>query len=483
MNKDFKYYLDKNGEIGYVNKIVHSIAYVEGLPGVFGSEVVIFKSGGLGLVLSLNRNYTEVLLLNNMDTKVGEEVARSGEVLQVPLGPELLGKVVSPLGISLNGSEIVKKATEWRWVDNEPLSILGRTEVKKPLETGVKIVDLIIPLGKGQRQLVVGDRKTGKTLFLMQALMSQAMQGTICIYAAIGKRQHELKDLINFINANNIAKNTIVVASGSADPAGLIYLTPYTAMTIAEYFRDNGKDTLVILDDMTAHASYYREITLLARRFPGRSSYPGDIFYIHAKLMERAGSFEKASITCLPVAEGVMGDLSGYIQTNLMAMTDGHIFFDTDRYNRGIRPAINPFLSVTRVGLQAQSPLVRDLYRQISSFLVHLEDLRDFMHFGAEVSESLKKTLNLGKRIEEFLGQPQLAIVPVNISIFLLAGIWGGYAKDVDPTVLGSEYDKVLQKYLKNAQFKQFVDNTILGSPSFSELIEKIAKQEGAFEI
>lgn len=478
--KNYKYYLDKQGEIGYVERVVHSIVYVSGLPGVASSEVVIFENDGLGIVLSLNRDIVEVLLLTSAPVKVGEGVARCGLHLAMPLGPELLGKVVSPLGNGIDGEVVVGKPAESRTVDNEPMSILGRTEVKVPFETGVKIVDLLVPLGRGQRELVVGDRKTGKTLFLMQAMLAQAQQGTICIYAAIGKRQEELENVIRFMDKNKILGNSVVVATGSADPAGLIYLTPYSAMTIAEYFRDQGKDTLVIMDDMTAHASYYRQITLLARRFPGRSSYPGDIFYIHARLLERAGSFDKATITALPVAESAMGDLSGYIQTNLMAMTDGHIFFDIDRYNRGIRPAINPFLSVTRVGMQAQSPLVRDLNRQVGSFLVHMEEVRDFMHFGAEVSESLKRTLNLGVRVDEFFLQTQLSVVPVNISVFLLAAIWSGYAKETEKDKLQGEYNKIFQKYTKDPKFKQLVDSFVIGTPSFAELVNKISKSEGA---
>ena len=477
--RDYKYYLDKLGEIGYVERVIHSIVYASGLPGVVSSEVVVFEGGSFGIVLSLNREDVEILLLNANPIRVGEAVARCGLHLAVPLSSELLGKVVTPLVMGLDGEVVVTKPEENRAVDSEPMSILGRTEVKKPFETGVKIIDLMIPLGCGQRELVVGDRKTGKTLFLMQAMLAQAMQGTICIYAAIGKRREELEGVISFMEKNKILGNSVVVATGSADPAGLIYLTPYSAMTIAEYFRDKGKDTLIIMDDMTAHASYYRQITLLARRFPGRSSYPGDIFYIHAKLMERAGSFEKASITALPVAESAMGDLSGYIQTNLMAMTDGHIFFDIDRYNRGIRPAINPFLSVTRVGMQAQSPLVRDLNRQLGSFLVHMEEIRDFMHFGAEVSESLKRTLNLGIRLDEFLLQPHLSVVPVNISIFLLAAIWGGFAKEIAKEKLQEEYNKIFQRYTEVAQFKQTVDSLILGTPSFAELVAKVTKTQG----
>lgn len=479
--KDFKQYLDQTGEIGYVEKIVHSIVYVKGLPNVQTYEVVLFENGGQGLVISLRAKYVEILLLTSKSIEVGQQVARTNELLQVPLGPELLGKMLTPLGTTMKGSTIVSKPSELRPVDSEPMGILGRAEVKRPLETGVKIVDLVVPLGRGQRELVVGDRKTGKTLFLMQTMLSQARLGTVCIYASIGKRQSELKGILKFIKDNNIVKNVIVVATVAGDPPGLIYLAPYTAMTIAEYFRDQGKDTLVIMDDMTAHASCYREITLLARRFPGRSSYPGDIFYLHAKLMERAGSFEKAAITCLPVAEVAMGDLSGYIQTNLMSMTDGHIYFDIDRYNRGIRPAINPFLSVTRVGLQAQSPLVRDLNRQLSSFLVHLEDLKDFMHFGAEVSESLKNTLSLGSKIEELLSQAQLEVVPVNIAIFLLACVWGGAAKESEREKIRSFYTKAFQRYSSDAQFRAYVDSMLVATPSFSDLATKAAKEREIF--
>lgn len=480
---DYKKYLDKFGEIGYVERVVHSIVYASGLPKAISSEVVLFENGGMGIVMSLQRDHIEILLLTSKKVKVGEGVARSGEHLSIPLSNELLGKIVNPLALENDGEKAVTKPEETRLVDSEPLSLAGRSEVKRPMETGVKIVDLMIPLGKGQRELVVGDRKTGKTLFLMQVMLSQALQGTICIYAAIGKRREELKEVIGFMQKNKILASSVVVATGAADPAGLIYLTPFSAMTIAEYFRDKGRDTLVVMDEMTAHANYYRQISLLAKRFPGRASYPGDIFYIHARLMERAGSFEKAAITALPVAESAMGDLSGYIQTNLMAMTDGHIFFDIDRYNRGIRPAINPFLSVTRVGMQAQSPLIRDLNRRLASFMIHMEEVRDFMHFGAEVSESLKKTLNLGMRLDEFLLQRELEVVPVNISIFLLAGIWGGYAKDVGRDRLRETYDKVLQKYSESAQFKQYVDSLIVGTPSFDQLVVKVAKEEGAFAI
>lgn len=478
--KDYKYYLDATGEIGYVQEIVHSVAYMTGLPSARVYEVIIFEDGELGMVLSLTRKHAEVLLLSTLRVRVGAKAARTGETLKVPVGEGLFGQTMSPLG--LEPSVATRGTAEMRELFIEPMGILGRTEVKKPFETGVKMVDLVVPLGQGQRELVIGDRKTGKSQFLMQTMLSQARQGTVCIYAGIAKKGRDIRNLNEFIRQSDISSNTVIVVSGAADPAGLIYLTPYTAMTIAEYFRDQGKNTLLILDNLTTHASYYREITLLARRFPGRSSYPGDIFYIHSRLLERAGSFEKASITALPVAESIMGDISGYIQTNLMAMTDGHIYFDIDRYNRGARPSINPFLSVTRVGLSAHTPLVRDLNRQVSSFLVHYETLRDFMHFGAEVSESLKKTLDLGRRIEEFFSQPVLDIVPQNASIFILAAVWGGYGIGFSPEQLKTGYDKLFARYKTDADFKSLVDSYVTGSPVFLDLVTKTKQMKGELD-
>jgi F-type H+-transporting ATPase subunit alpha len=248
-------------------------------------------------------------------------------------------------------------------------------------------------------------------------------------------------------------------------------------MTIAEYFRDQGKDVLIILDDLTAHAKYYREITLLARRFPGRSSYPGDIFYTHSRLMERAGNFEKGSITCLPVAESVLGDLSGYIQTNLMAMTDGHIFLDVDLFNEGRRPAVNPFLSVTRVGLQAQSPLLRDLNRQLTAFLAKVERMRQFMHFGAEVSKSVQETLQLGAKINAFFSQQQNVTIPVNVGVYVLASLWSGIWKDSSVKEVHEKTEQIIDAYMKDTGFREKVDTIIMGSPSFKALVESVTSQ------
>ena len=373
MNR-FEEFLKKTGEVGYVDEMIHSVAYISGLPEAQAYELVVFENGDFGEIISLGEHHLEVVPFSKTSFPLGSRVARTNAFLQVGASKNLLGKSIDPLGNVLEYLDGDKASTQdgatYRRIDQRAPGVLERKKTDRPLETGVALVDLVIPLGKGQRQLVVGDRKTGKTNFLVQAIFNQAKQGTVCIYAAIGKKRIETKRALEVLKSKGIVDNLITVATSPADSPGLIFATPYTAMSIAEYFRDQGHDALVILDDLTAHAKYYREISLLAKRFPGRSSYPGDIFYIHSRLLERAGNFKTGSISVLAIAELIFGDLSGYIQTNLMSMTDGHIYFDTDFYNQGRRPAINPFLSVTRVGFQAQTPLVRDLSRTLSSYMV-----------------------------------------------------------------------------------------------------------------
>jgi len=325
---------------------------------------------------------------------------------------------------------------------------------------------------------VIGDRKTGKTEFLLQTVFSQAIKGTICVYAVIGQKQVDIRKRQEFLENKKIKDNCILVASSSSDPSGLIYLTPYTAMTVAEFFRDQGMDVLLILDDMTTHARYYREISLLARRFPGRDSYPGDIFYAHARLIERAGNYKKGSITCLPVAESVLGDLSGYVQTNLMSMTDGHIFFDIELYNQGKRPAVNPELSVTRVGHQAQTSVQRDLSRELMSFLVNHERMQQFMHFGAEAGETVKSVLRMGSKIDAFFSQTQSEIIPININILILAGIWVGIWNEVEPDELKKDMEQVVLSYQTDPNYKSQVDQYISSFETFRLIVENLRQSD-----
>lgn len=471
--KDYKNYLDATSEVGYVKKVQSSICFIEGLPGLHLRETVAFENGSFGLAFSLDDKYAEIILLTNSSPIVGEAAARTGHYASVGLGEYLLGSVIDPMGNVFSTKNEVKIEKNER-IDREPISILGRREITQPFYTGVKLIDIAVPLGKGQRELVIGERKTGKSFFLTHIITNQIKNGVICIYAAIGKRQQDIDVFLNSMLDLGVSKSIVSVISGAADTPGLIYLTPYTAMTIAEYFRDKGHDVLVILDDMTSHASYYRELSLEAKRFPGRSSYPGDIFYAHARIMERAGNFEKGSITCIPVADTVMGDLSGYIQTNLMSMTDGHIYFDIDRYNQGFRPAVNPFLSVTRVGLQAQSPIVKDVSRQIGSFLVNLESMKDLMHFGAEAGDQLKQTLALGDKLMAIFHQDTRETFPINLTLYLIALIWGGFGKESQLHEVEAKYAEIYKKYASDQNFSGEIDKMIMATPSFADLVSKI---------
>lgn len=484
--KSYSDYLNEIEEVGIVEKVFQSLIYVRGLPGLHPSEIVIFESGELGQVMSLTEDYAEVMLLSYAQINIDTKVARTNSVISIEVGEHILGKSVNALGVVESGETTVKGVSETRYIFASPLGIGSRKNIDKPFETGVTAIDLVVSLGKGQRELVVGDRKSGKTQFLMQCARSAVEKGQICIYAGIAKKRSDLALIKSKFKEYGVLDSMVLVVSGSSDPAPLVYLTPYTAMTYAEYFRDRGRDTLVILDDMTAHAKYYREISLLANRFPGRSSYPGDIFYIHSQLMERAGNFivtkknakqlerTNVSITCLPVAELVMGDLSGYIQTNLMSMTDGHIYFDNNLYNEGRRPAINTFLSVTRVGKQAQTPLMREISSRLNSFLVKVHELEQFVHFGAELSEESKFDLARGETLEVLLNQANDTIVPLSVSILVVGMLWADRLKDKQAEEVKAIKQMLVTKYRTDEGYRAKLDTLIGSNISFDIFIENV---------
>ncbi len=477
----FEKALKDTGEIGRVVKVVHVLAFVQGLPDARIDEIVVFDNEEMGQVIAMNED-VEVLMLGKGEVRVDSKVARTGKFLDVAVGPELLGKVIDPLGNSLMDPFTMANPV-YHAIEKVPDKILNRDLVREPLVTGVPIVDLIVPLGRGQRELLVGDQKTGKTAFLLQTVVNQASQGNICVYSAIGKKRTSIRRFVSYFQKWGVDKNVVLVASGSNDSPGLIFINPYVSMTIAEYFRDMGRDVVLIFDDLTTHAKYYREISLLGKRFPGRNSYPGDIFYVHSRLLERAGKFVKGSITALPVVDTVLGDLAGFIQTNVMSMTDGHLFFDTEYANLGRHPAVNPFLSVTRVGFQAQSGLVRDVSRKLSAFLVQLEKLRQFLHFGAELSEATLKNIATGDRLIAFFNQPTEVVTPLNVSIFVVAGIMGGVWREVEISKMKEITDVFRNSYIKNDVFKLEVDNLVSKSQNLENLILAIRDNAANFNI
>lgn len=426
MDIPFEQLLKQTGEYGIVKQVSHPIVFIEGLPMVRMNEVIMFESGQKGEVFSINRGKIEARVFSHDPVKVGTKVTRTDKLLSIAVGKELLGQTISPLGEAIDPTVTFTQPKEFRDLDAKPTGISGRQKITEHLVTGISLIDLLIPLGRGQRELIIGDRKTGKTSILLTTIKKQAQEGIIAIYAAIAKKKSDIKKLQEFFIQEKIMQNVIIVATSSYDSPSLIYQTPYAAMAIAEYFREQGQHTLIVFDDLSTHAKFYRELSLLARRFPGRDSYPGDIFYIHSKLLERAGNFKhptkgEVSISCLPVIEIVEGDLTGYVSTNVMGITDGHIYFDSNIYYRGMRPAVNIPLSVTRVGRQTLSKLNRELNKDLTSFLVQFEKLQNLSHFGQELTDDVKASLRRGDTIYSFFNQPYQLTVPLQVQMIILS--------------------------------------------------------------
>ena len=474
MKGDIEDFLSTTGEIGFIEKVVSSLVYAQGLPGARQNEIVMFDTGEVGRVVSLQESYVELLSFSKSPVRVGSRVARTDTFLEIPLGDDLLGAIIDPLGRYIDPARPLPPMKEFRPLDTLPSGIDTRMRITRPFVTGATMVDRMVPIGKGQRELILGDQKTGKTHFLISSIATQVREGAIGVYAVIGKGKLDTKKIEESLRERGVADRVVLVVSHADDPTGLIYLTPYAAMTVAEYFRDRGHDVLLVLDDLSAHAKVHREIALLGKRFPGRNSYPGDMFYTHSRLLERAGNFTtgkgERSITCFPVVEAPQGDITGYIQTNLMSMTDGHLFFDHTLFSQGRRPAIDPFISVTRVGRQTQTPLEHEIARELISFLKNAERLHGFVSFGAELGEHIKRTLQKEAEILFFLDQTEHDSMPPAVQIFLFGvawtDLWQGKARQEMRTMVTT----FLEQYETKPDIKRQVDNVVSSSDSIKAL-------------
>ncbi len=450
------------GEYGVVKEVRTPLVSAQGLPGARLGEVVLFENNQAGQVTALTERRIEILLLDNKPVKTGSEIARTGQPLDIEIGDQARGQIMDPLGTRLITENTTNKESgEKRQLDQKPLMIGRRRKITRQLVTGTAIVDLLLPIAEGQRETVLGDQKTGKTLFTLAALKSYAEnKHNIVVYAAIGKPWRLILETYEFIRQYNVNNNVIVVASKADDVASLVTLTPMTAMTIAEYYRDQGHNVLLVLDDMTTHAKYYRELSLLARRFPGRESYPGDIFHVHARLLERAGKFslpdskKEVSITCLPVGETVNNDLAGYIVSNLISITDGHMLFDTRIFNKGRRPAVDYALSVTRVGHQTRGHLAKKIYREISDLLTSHGKAQAYTHFGAELSEDMRQVLDKGNKMVNFFSQPPYLSVPLPAQLTLAGMILNGWLHGQEDEAAGQWRDRLAAQLINNKELK-----------------------------
>ncbi len=461
---NFDKYIDQVKEYGVVEQVRHPVVIASGLPGAKINEIIVFEDNSVGQVTSLNIDSVEITTFSDVPMKSGMRATRTNDKLFVSVGNELLGKVIDPLGNLLFGS-LDKQPDTKREIDVAPPRIDKRARITKQLQTGVSVIDSMLPLGKGQRELVVGDRKTGKTSFVFNIArtIAESSPNDIVIYASIGKERSESKRLKEIFQKQLDEGKIVIVASSSDQSPSLIDLTPYSAMTLAEYFRDQSKDVLVVFDDLSTHAKFYREMALLSKRFPGRDSYPGDIFYKHARLLERAGNFKvadgkEASITCLPVAETQDSTLTDYITSNLIGITDGHILFDIEAFNKGMRPAVDIFLSVTRVGKQTQTKLTREITGNALKLLKVYNDTLAYQHFGAELSTDVKKLIDKGEKIYKFFEQSTDVSVPPQLqALFLTLLIEGNFNKRRTTDVL-SYRATMLENYRNDINVKNKID-------------------------
>lgn len=480
---DFEKMMIEKGEFGVVESVSYPIVVADGLPDARLSEIVIFESGEMGEIFVLEENKIQILLFSKNPVKVGTKILRTDTFLSVPLGQDLLGSMIDPMGNQISQKLQKPNFTDKREIDVGPLGIAYRSRIKQPMLTGVSIVDTMVPLGLGQKELVLGDRKTGKTSFLLATIKNQIKHGSIAIYAGVAKRKSDIKKVEEFLETEGLSDSAIIVATTPFDSPSLIYATPYSAMTIAEYFRDQGKNVLVVLDDLSTHARAYLEISLLAKRFPGRDSYPGDIFHTHARIMERAGNFklangQEAAITVLPVAEVVEGDLTGYITTNLMSMTDGHILFDSNIYYEGRRPAVNVQLSVTRVGRQAQTQLLRSINREISAFLTLYERVQNLSHFGAELNATVKETIATGESVYRFFNQHYNLSMPIQVQVVMFALLWLNF---IDRSTEGLEKIKLKLTSSYNDESGKPLFDEAFTKENFNQLLQIVAMKKDQF--
>lgn len=470
----FTDYISHNLETGEVLISQGNLVSIKGLTGAMLHERIIFDTDEEAFVFGIKKDAVEVVLLGKKEITPGTKAVRTGEPVSFPCSKELLGRILSPLGVDLITNH--RLHGENRLVDIKATGIKNRVKITEQLETGVMMVDMLLPLGKGQRELVIGDRKTGKTQFTIDTLLHQARKGTVCIYVAIGKSQTAIRKLSDTLLKQGVSDRTVIIATTADDPSGLIYLTPFSGMALAEYFRDLGEDVLIIFDDLTTHARAYREISLLARRFPGRNAYPGDIFYLHARLLERAGNFKDGhtshSISCLPIAETQQADLAGYLQTNLMSMTDGHLYFDIDRFLEGHRPAVHPFLSVTRVGRQTKTPLIREAISEITSFLSRSERLAQIKHFGQELSDEAQKTLAKAEKFNLLFAMHETKEWDESFQFFILSLLWNGYWITSWDDTAESDIKKLHALIKKHADAAKKM-HSILDTKSFTEASKK----------
>ena len=437
--------------VGTVLEVGDGIARISGLSQVASMEMLDFGNDIFGVALNLEeRSVGAIILGESISVKQGDTVKSTGKILSVPVGEALVGRVVSALGEPKDGKGPISTKTFYP-IEKIAPGVITRQSVKQPLQTGIKAIDALIPIGRGQRELIIGDRQTGKTAVAIDTIINQKGQNMICVYVAVSQKESKVAKIVAELEKKGAMDYTIVVSAGASEPAALSYIAPYAGCSMAEYFMDQGKDVLIVYDDLSKQAVAYREISLLLRRPPGREAYPGDVFYLHSRLLERAAKlnpdFGGGSITALPIIETQAGDVSAYIPTNVISITDGQIFLESDLFYKGIRPALNVGISVSRVGSSAQTKAMKKVAGKLKLSLAQFREMEAFAQFGSDLDPATQKQLELGRRLTELLKQPQYSPITLERQVAILYAVNNGYLDDISVEDVGA-FEKAFYEFL-----------------------------------
>ena len=474
-------------EVGTVIQVADGIARIHGLEKAMQGELLEFPHGVRGMVLNLEEdNVGAVLLGDATNIEEGDIVKTTGTVVEVPVGDEMIGRVVNALGQPIDGKGPIS-SRKFRKIERVASGVIDRKSVDTPLQTGIKAIDSMVPIGRGQRELIIGDRQTGKTAIAIDTIINQKGQNVKCIYVAIGQKASTVANIVKTLEENGAMDYTTVVASTSSELAPLQYIAPYSGCAIGEEWMENGEDVLIIYDDLSKHATAYRTLSLLLRRPPGREAYPGDVFYLHSRLLERAARLSDelggGSLTALPIIETQAGDVSAYIPTNVISITDGQIYLETEMFNAGFRPAVNAGLSVSRVGGSAQIKAMKKIAAPIRVELAQFRELASFAQFGSELDADTKEKLAQGERIREVLTQPQYAPVPVEYQVIILYAATRKHLLDI-PTEKVLEFEEALFEYIKTKypEIPESIKETrVLSDEAEQKLIQAIGECKAKF--
>jgi F-type H+-transporting ATPase subunit alpha len=475
-------------EVGTVTEVGDGIARIYGLEKVMAAELLELPHDVIGMVLNLEEDNVGAILLGE-DTliKEGDLVKRTGRIAQVPVGEAMVGRTVNALGQPIDGKGPIE-ATEHRPIERLAPGVVDRQPVKEPVQTGIKAIDSMIPIGRGQRELIIGDRQTGKTALVMDTILNQKGQDVFCIYVAVGQKRSTVAQVAKIFEDHGAMEYTTVVSATASEPAPLQYIAPYAGCAMGEYFRDNGKHALIIYDDLSKHAVAYRQLSLLLRRPPGREAYPGDVFYLHSRLLERAAKLNDelagGSLTALPIIETQLGDVAAYIPTNVISITDGQIYLETDLFYAGVRPAVNVGLSVSRVGGSAQIRAMRQVAGRLRLDLAQYRELAAFAQFGSELDKATQAQLNRGARMVEILKQDQFVPLPVERQILIIFAGVNGHVDDL-PIEAMRPFEQGLSRFVEASYpeiYKELNEKNVIGEDLSQKMEQAIREHKEEFK-